>query len=128
MREQALSNRDPGSDQETAREASDDSERLERGPPNMVQIFVRVSVAQISSPDRATELVGPFMAAGSRFLDLRSKEAGPERGRARKARFCLGGTIANVAGIPIDMSGRLGRARPIHTPSPNAPSSACFRP
>ena len=39
MREQALSNRDPGSDQETAREASDDSERLERGP-NTVQIFV----------------------------------------------------------------------------------------
>ena len=128
MREQALSNRDPGSDQETAREASDDSERLERGP-NMVQIFVHPCPCVCMCcpnifPPTATELVGPFMAAGSRFLDLRSKEAGPERGRARKARFCLGGTIANVAGIPIDTRGRLARTRPYHTPSPNAPSSA----
>ena len=71
MREQALSNRDPGSDQETARDASDDSERLER-----VQIFVHpcscvcMCCPNISLP---TELVGPFMAAGSRFSDLRSK-------------------------------------------------------
>ena len=72
MREQALSNRDPGSDQETAREANnDDSERLERVQIHICALMlVCVCCPTIFHP---TELVGPFMAAGSRFLDLRSK-------------------------------------------------------
>ena len=38
MREQALSNRDPGSDQEISRDTKDDSENLEKGlgPPSLV--------------------------------------------------------------------------------------------
>ena len=32
MREQALSNRDPGSDQEISRDTKDDSENSEKGP------------------------------------------------------------------------------------------------
>ena len=83
MREQALSNRDPGSDQETARDASDDSERLERGPNICAPVFVCMCRPNISPP---TEFVGPFMAAGSRFPDLRSKGdlKGGLRARARR--------------------------------------------
>ena len=122
MREQALSNRDPGSDQETAREASDDSERLERGP-NMVQIFVHPCpcvyvLPKYLPPDRVS---GPFHGSWISFPGFEVK------GRSERAQGEILSRGAQsrtwpASQFPIDTGGWLAcPERPIHARSPNAP-------